>query len=529
VSGPPAKILVLGIDAANPGLLRRWGADGTLPNLGGLMARGLVGETRSVEGFVVGATWPTLYTGVTPARHGFHYTVQLKPGTYQYHHSKVEHESFWTGLSRAGKRLAIIDVPLTELDRDINGMHMVDWSGIEALSSFRAWPAGVREEVEAKWGRYPLEHSCDGLRQSLRDYSAFIDDLLRGVAMRAELTTHFLAKGGWDLFMQVFTESHCAGHQVWHLHDTQHPAHDAAMAASLGDPLRRVYAAIDRAIGQVLEAAGDTRVLVITAHGMSHWFGAQFILEEILIRLGASEAAPAMPPRPAPRGAALGMARRVWHLAPPALRAALRPPRARLEPRIQGPPPLPSIGVDPSRSKCFVVRNGHLTAGIRLNLMGREPHGVLQSGSEAEGFCKALTRDLLEIVDERTGRPVIRRVARTANLFEGDRIANLPDLLLDWDDAVPTGSSHHGGGAGAVVRVHSPRIGMVEGTNQFTRTGDHRIGGIFVAAGGGIRSGTMNRTVSTLDFAPTLAALLGADLPGTDGTVISEITQSLRR
>jgi len=519
---PPAKLLVIGIDAANPDLLRRWGGDGTMPNLGALMARGLMGETRGIEGFLVGATWGTLSTGVNPARHGYHYTVQLRPGSYEYHHPKLLWEPFWTTLSRAGKRLAIIDVPLTELDPHINGLQIVDWSGIEALSAFSTIPPDVRNEVTSTLGGYPLEHSCDGLRRSLEDYRLFIDRLVQGAKARAELTTHFLAKGGWDLFVQVFTESHCAGHQVWHLHDATHPAHDAAMSASLGDPLRTVYAGIDEALGRVLDAAGDTRVLVVTAHGMSHWYGAQFLLPEILIRLGASAAIPAAPPA-APPTSARGVARNIWHMVPRPLREVLSPPRARLRPRIQGPPALPVLDVDPIRSKCFVVRNGHLTAGIRLNLAGREPNGMLQPGAEADAFCADLTKHLLEVVDQRTGRPAVTRVVRTADRFEGEHLGDLPDLLVDWDDAVPTGSSHHAGGAAAAVRVHSERIGVVEGANHFTRTGDHRIGGLFVAAGPGIEPGTMNRVVSTMDFAPTLAAMLGAPPPFTDGRVIQEI------
>jgi predicted AlkP superfamily phosphohydrolase/phosphomutase len=524
MSTHPAKLLVLGIDAANPDLLRRWGADGTMPHLGALMARGLVGDTQGVEGFLVGSTWASLSTGVTPARHGYHYTVQLKPGTYDYYHPRVARVPFWTALSGAGRRIAILDVPLTELDPRINGMHIVDWSGIEALAPFSTAPPEIRSEVDSRWGAYPLRHSCDGLRTRLEDYRSFVDDLVRGAEMRAELTTHFLAKGGWDLFMQVFTEAHCAGHQVWHLHDSTHPAHDPGMATSLGDPVRRVYVAIDQAIGQVLAAAGDTRVLVITAHGMSFWHGAQFILQQILFRLGVSGPPPAPPPSPSQRGGfPRGLARRTWGLLPRSLRESIRPVR-RLRPRIQGPPVLPVLGVDPLLSKCFVVPNGHLTGAIRLNLAGREPFGILQPGTEAEIFCQALAGDLLDIVDQRTGRPVIRRVTRTAELFQGEHLDDLPDLLVDWDDSTPTGSSFHHGGAGATVQVLSPRIGTVLGINHFTRTGDHRIGGMFVAAGNGIRPGAMNRTVSTLDIAPTLAALLGVRLQGVDGEVISEIT-----
>jgi predicted AlkP superfamily phosphohydrolase/phosphomutase len=74
-----------------------------------------------------------------------------------------------------------------------------------------------------------------------------------------------------------------------------------------------------------------------------------------------------------------------------------------------------------------------------------------------------------------------------------------------------------------VVRAHSPRIGTVEGTNHYSRTGEHRIEGMFIAAGGGIRPGRMERTVSIMDFAPTLSALVGVELPGVDGRVIPEI------
>lgn len=519
MTDPPAKVLVLGIDAANPVLIRRWAAEGTLPHLAALMARGVVGETLGVEGFLVGSTWPTMYTGTTPARHGYHYLVQLKPGTYEYDHPRVRRAPFWTSLSQAGKRVAVIDVPLSELDASINGIHIVDWSGIEALDSFSASPPEVRDEVVARWG-YPLTHACDGFRRTESDFRSFIDALVHGVEMRAELTTHYLALGGWDLFMQVFTESHCAGHQVWHLHDPSHPAHDPAIARAIGDPLHRLYVAIDAAIGRVVAAAGDTRVVVLAAHGMSFWYGAQFLLPEILVRLGVSAPSPV----PMETGATAGGAvRRVWRTLPQSLREAIAPRKARLRPRSNSAPVLPAaLGVDPTRSKCFVVRNGHITGAIRLNLAGREPNGVLRP-AEADAFCETLTRHLLEIVDDRTGRPAIRRVARTADLFQGELLGELPDLIIDWDDAVPTGSTHHAGGVAASVGVRSPRIGVVRGYNDYTRTGDHRIGGLFIAAGGGLEPSIMPRVVSTMDFAPTFAAMLGTALPPSDGMVIREI------
>jgi len=68
----PAKLLILGIDAASPTLLRRWANEGQLPAIRDLMARGVSGAVRGVKGFFIGSTWPSFYTGLSPAGHGFY-------------------------------------------------------------------------------------------------------------------------------------------------------------------------------------------------------------------------------------------------------------------------------------------------------------------------------------------------------------------------------------------------------------------------------------------------------------------------
>ncbi len=521
----PARVLVLGVDAADPGLLRAWAADGTLPNIGSLFRRGLSGNTVSMDGFFVGATWPSFYTGVTPARHGFHYLVQLLPGSYRYYRpaeaSFVKHPPFWTRLSQAGKRMAVVDVPLSRIDPDINGLQIVEWGGHDAVFGYQTWPAGLRDELTRALGRQGAGHECDAVGRTAADYAELVDYLVGRVESRAALTRHLLQRGGWDLFIQVFSEAHCAGHQCWHLHDPKLPMHDAADAAVTGDPIRRVYRAIDAAIGEVLKDAGDALVILVSAHGMSHWFGAGFLLPEILVRLGVSH--PAEAPDPAPESVIRRAARWTWRRIPASARAILSPLKERVARQGAGPLPLPPIGVDPARSSCFAVRNGLATGGIRLNLIGREPAGIVAPGAEADALCDRLAASLLKIIDDRTGGPLIKRVARTADLYQGENLDDLPDLLVDWEDMAPTGSTQVNGGHGSMVRARSPEIGIVEGANTYGRTGEHRVGGLFIAAGPGVRPGQLDRVVSTLDFAPTFGALLGIDLSDGDGQAIPEL------
>ena len=71
--------------------------------------------------------------------------------------------------------------------------------------------------------------------------------------------------------------------------------------------------------------------------------------------------------------------------------------------------------------------------------------------------------------------------------------------------------------------IGSAAIGEMVGEYSYCRTGDHFSGGMFVAFGPGIRPGTLGRTVSIMDFAPTFCRMLGLELPDVDGRPIGEL------
>ena len=524
------RIVLLGIDGANPALLRQWARDGTLPNLASLLARGLSGPTENLPGFFIGSTWPSFYTGTSPARHGFHYQVQLKPGTYDLYRPEkdrlVKIPAFWHYLGQAGKRTAILDVPLTQLEPEINGVQTVEWGGHDAVYGFQAAPRELAIAIRKRFGDHPVGSTCDGVRKNTADYQRFTAQLVRGVQKKADLTRYLLGKERWDFFAQVFTETHCAGHQCWHLHDEQHPAHDPELAAKIGDPMRTVYAAVDQAIGDIVRESGDALIVVLSAHGMSSFYGAQFLLREILVRLGVTESAPPQTPTDANESMFASAARALWRRLPAAGRASLAPLRDSLVRPRAASASEPGLGIDPARSLCFPLSNGLGVGGIRLNLAGREPNGTILPGNEAASFIAQLSASLLEIVDERTGGPLVRRVLRTRDLYEGPHLDALPDLLVEWNDELATGSSCVGGGEGARVIAHSAKIGRVERENSYGRTGEHRPEGMFIAVGPQVSTGEITRPVSILDFAPTFCELLGVALPISDGTAIAELVRA---
>jgi predicted AlkP superfamily phosphohydrolase/phosphomutase len=503
----PARLLVLSIDAASPALLDRWCAAGELPTIAQLLGRGAVARTKGIEGLFVGATWPSFSAGVGPGRHGIHHLTQLPPGRLDYEPISgwpERAEPFWVAASRAGRRIAILDAPLSRIADGLNGVQTVEWGSHDNLFGFRASPPSLQKEIETRFGPHPQTGTCDAVRTTAADYDGFVRRLVDGVSVKSELTRRILASEEWDLLLQVFTEAHCAGHQCWHLHDQAHPAYNPEIAASIGDPLLRVYRAIDTAIAEILAAAPDATVILFTAHDMGYFYGAQLLLPEILFRLGVAEPTAEAARR---RSRWWETARTGWHALPKPLRARLRPDRS-----------LPAHTADPRRSLCFPVANGLAVGGIRLNIAGREPTGML-TPVEAELFADELAADLLAVVDPRSGRPLVGRVARSAELFDGPALELLPDLLVEWNDNGPTPNSATGPAAGAVVAARSPKIGSISALNRWPRTGEHRPDGLVAAIGPGIQPARLPEQ-SLLDVAPSILALLGVEPSAMDGRPI---------
>jgi len=411
----------------------------------------------------------------------------------------VRGEPFWNHLSAAGRRVAILDVPKTYPSDQIRGIQVVDWGTHDPDLGFSTSPPSLAAEIEARFGAHPVRQ-CDEYMSAARSgFASLRDDLIRGVETKARLAGHYLDQGGWDLFLTVFAESHCVGHQCWHLRDPSHPRHDAAAARAVGDPVRDVYAAIDAALGRLIARAGpETTVFVLASHGMGPHYDGTFLLDEMLQRLFSR------PEAPRSARALARAAERIWHRIPPRLQDLTRPIRNRVKDGLGHAVRVPDL----ASRVCFSTPNNDVYGGIRVNVAGREPRGSIRPGEEYDAFCETLTRDLLTFVNLETGRPLVRRVLRSADLYPGARLSDLPDLLVEWDRDAP------------IRRISSPKTGVIEGVFPGRRTGDHKPEGLFFAFGPGIVPGAIEEVVPITAFAPTIAALLEAPFPPNESGVI---------
>ena len=293
------------------------------------------------------------------------------------------------------------------------------------------------------------------------------------------MTRFLLDQADWDVFMVVFGESHCVGDQCWHLHDGDHPAHNAAIAGVIGDPVCDVYERLDAALGHLLAGVSlDTEVLVLLSHGMGPHYDGSFLCTDVLRRLEL-----AWDRQPSRWAGARDRLAHGWnHVAR----------RLRLRPRN-------TWVVDGSRP-FFRAPNAGLCSAIRINVVGREPAGTVAPGDEYEKLCSALEAEFLSLVNVEARERAVRRVLRPVAMFDGPKVAEMPDLFVEWRQESPIRS------------LASPTVGRIDGERGGHRTGDHRRDGLLLRRGAAAAGDTAD-VVAACDIARATCALLDVPRP----------------
>jgi len=507
---PGTGLLVIGIDSGDRHLIRQWTGAGLLSNFSRLFATAAWGDSGNPTGMVAGTVWPTFYMGILPGRTGrFRGTTQFVAGTYR--HADIDRErfafpTFWNVLSRAGRKSTIIDAPYAFLSTEPNVTQLVDWC------SHSAWkdgatissPPELAATVKAQFGRDPVGKCDFAPLTNAAEFRHFRDGLIERISRKTDFTLQQIAMRKTDLLMNVYSECHCAGHQLWHVHDPSHPLHDPALLQELGgDPVLAVYQAMDTALGRLLDGVDpQTRVMVFCSHGIGPGYTGTHLLDEMLLRIEGLKS-------PRRRQSLAQSMVASWTRMPQAVRTRLTPLQKRLWPGLKAGLVQPGKG----RRQFFEIIINDASGGVRLNVRGREPEGIVDPGVQYDEICSMLTRELLAVRNPQTGQPLVARVLKTRDLYGGEHVNRLPDLMVIWNRAGPIGTAE------------SDRIGLISRKFVFRnhRTGDHtEDDGLFFVLGPGIEPQALEK-ISVADLGPTITAMLGTEFDGVDGRPIEAL------
>jgi predicted AlkP superfamily phosphohydrolase/phosphomutase len=514
---PPGgrRVLVLGLDGADFGVIDPLIAAGELPNLAAWRSAGVSKPLASTVPAMSFPAWSTFLTGLEPGGHGLFDFSERIPGTYRLRFVNATHRrgaSLLLRASQVGRRVLALGIPATFPPDPVDGLVVAGFdapvsSGTDARSA--SDPALYRS-VAARagdWKRPDLDESASD--------PAFHERAALTLCARVESKTRFalealtqLGTAGRmpELAVIVFAESDTVAHHFWRDHDPASPRHDPAASAARRNAVSEVYRRLDAACGALRAAFGDDALcVVISDHGSGGASHRVVHLNRHLADRGLLRRSPGGGRLEAAALAARGL---VLRALPPAwVEATFRRARgaaARVESAIR------FAGFDWERTQAF-SEEANTQPGVWINLRSREPRGCVAP----DDYEAARDRVIDALLDWKLpdGNPVVARARRREEVYRGPCVERAPDVVIELGlDAgyglclVPTPWSDPGRRAIHQLRGVELAGGRGRGTN-----GTHRSAGIWIASGPGAERLDLAATPALADLAPTLLRHLGVD------------------
>lgn len=501
-TGKP-KLLIIGLDGASFDLILPWAEAGKLPHLTRLMAGGVTGPLRSTVPPVSAPAWISFMTGKNPGKHGVFDFRTFNPKTYSFYDEPLVTSRHYAGstlfelVGKAGMRVAALSVPMTYPPFPVNGLLLSGFPKPNQRKAYTYPPERALEFAQIEPISEFTRHSMEG-RIRLMEHS---------VRALTEASVRLLSRESYDLFMVVFRNTDTANHHFRkHLHP-DFPTYERQEAARYGHVLEEQYRLADWAVGELVAAAGEEAVvLVVSDHGSGIHATKYFHTNRWLRELGLL----AIRERAVRAGDLLRQTIHLLRVKTPWARWLLKwylP--SRLKQAIsKGMHNVHAIRW--SGTSAYRIPMSYFIEGIEVNLIGRQPEGIVRPGAEYETVRDRIILELPKVVDPATGRRLVQRVLRREECYSGRAIELAPDLIVFLDP-------DYAGGAG----LRGPLITPVERMILEEWSGLHRMDGILIIRGDPLKRGARIDGAEIVDLAPTLLYLLGLAIPeDMDGKVL---------
>ena len=444
--------MIIGLDCAAPKILFD-DMRSELPVISGLMERGVWGELESCDPPITVPAWSCMMSSKDPGTLGFYGFRNRKDHSYDgmtfATNEKMKHDRVWDILSRDGRHVVVLGVPMTFPPRQVNG-EMVSCFLAPSIESRYTYPEELRDEIAQTVGEYMVDvpnFRTDEKERIMRD----IKEMTR---RRFELARHLRDTRDWDFLMMVEMGTDRLHHGFWRFYDHDHP--DYQPGTRWEEEFRAYYRSVDAEIGRLIEGLGDdTAVLVVSDHGAQSMIGG-IQVNEWLQREGY-------------------------------LRLAEQP---------DGVIPIGQATVDWPNTRVWA--DGGYYSRIFLNVRGREPEGTVDP-ADYEALRDELIAKLEALGDEH-GNPIGTRVFRPQDLYhEVNGVA--PDLICYFGNLTWRSIGSLGDGR---IQVRENDTGPDDA--------NHAKMGVYVMAGPGMPTASPERA-TLFDIAPTVLTAMGYPVP----------------
>ncbi|MGA1844025.1 MAG: alkaline phosphatase family protein [bacterium] len=364
------RVFVLSLDGVPCSLVRSKAAGGMFPSLRDLFQHGSFMRMDSVLPPVSSVAWSTYMTGKNPAGHNIFGFIDRDPSTLKLFiptgcHMKAK--PLWERLSELGKRVVVMNVPVTSPPRPVNGILIAGFLATDIEKA--VYPPSLVPLLK-EWG-YQIDIDAQRARA---DRSFLIEDLKRSTQRRLAVATRLMEQEPWDFFHLHIMGTDRINHFLWRRWEDGDPCFAPAF--------EEYYRSLDRFIGQTLVPFLDTKkgvnLVILSDHGFCRLHREvllnRWLEEQGLLKLKCRSA------------------NSVEDMHPDSTAYSLIPGR------------------------------------IYLNLQGREPQGRVRPDRYRETL-EGLREALFDLRDPETGERIIASVHLRDEIYKGAYLTQAPDMV----------------------------------------------------------------------------------------------------
>lgn len=511
------RCVLFGIDGLTFRIVHPLIARGDLPNFQRLAREGCEAVLESKYPPLTPPAWVSLSTGLKPARHGIYdyweYEERQARGSPRIARVQTQRKAgkaIWNVLSDYGKRVLVINVPVTYPPETVNGIMVSGYLTPSQEAAF-TFPASFKEELFKVVPDYQIDvqfHDTFSVKSKAQG-QRMVDAVLFMTERRIELMMYLLKEKPWDFCYVVFVGADRLQHAFWE------------EISALDPQVTEYFRLLDHGLGRVLELLGpDDNLFVVSDHG---FMGAKrgFDINEYLCSKKLL----------VPDVEIMRRRKRKRYLS--SLKHTLR--RAGLlSLALTGKNVLQSTGVLKAAGLQQVHAQGDIyqpLAGIdwrqttayvasRSCFAGGYADIFLDPDFDAEAFA-ALSEELASLRDPQTAQPLLEALYSTEVFGVGPYAPSEPHLLLLPSDGITFR-------LGLGNERFWDDVGMENDGSK--RCGVHQKDGVLYAYGGGLRQGFKAPNAQIYDVVPTILRCIGLPLPHTfDGRVLEELFAAPQR
>ena len=500
IEGPPT--LLIGLDGATFEIIDPMLREGKLPNIRRILKEGARATLVSSTPPLSPIAWTSIATGVNAGKHGIYDFAHREAGSYDFlpYSSKDKRaRAIWNMLGEEGKRVCVVNVPLTYPPERVNGVML---SGFPCPPSAPDWtyPLSLAGELKRDLGEVDFQKPASLIDEGEED--ELLQEVTRATQNQVRVLEYLMKRERFDFVMTVFDGIDAVSHSLWKYLDLNHPKYNPKFAERGRRAFLASYELADEAIGRLLDSFdAKPDVVLLSDHGngpvyygvcINNWLAERGYLAfrgEFGTRL---------------RQWAFRHGLNVYNLFKlahklgvlPGVEAAYAKDSVAL--KLARHMSLSFADLDWGRTKVYSFGN---YGQLYVNLKGREPRGVVNPGEEYRELIEEIRGELLELRDPRSGNRIFDIVLSKRELYRGPYSEEGPDLVFLDSEMLYNAHRFFELASNSLITPHP------------VYSGNHKPNGILIWSGPRIHANGEMGTASLLDIAPTILAIVGIAAP----------------